>query len=266
MNRQQLYQSIFFRKSIRRYALAPLSDAEFAEVRDFADHAMPLDPAIRVAITYLHAADIVNLLPVRAPHYLCFYSDASAHALLNAGFILQQIDLYLSAVGFGSCWLGVAKPSRHVPQRQDGLEYVIMLAFGRADPSVRLHRDHVSAFERKNLAGITDIAGADWLFEPARLAPSASNSQPWFFSGTLQSIAVCRRKLHLIKAALYHRLNQIDIGIALCHLWLALDQRGLVMDLTYDHHPVPDGFEFVAGIRTSDSIRVTPGTYQIVQI
>jgi hypothetical protein len=254
MTRQQLFQAIFKRKSIRRFSLVPLTAAELAGVREFACQATPLHPAIRFAITELQAPDIVNLLPVRAPHYLCLYSEPAGQALLNAGFLLQQIDLYLSAAGLGSCWLGVAKPSRHVPPRHDGLEFVIMLAFGRADPAIPLHREQAGEFVRKRLPEITDIEGADWLLEPVRLAPSASNSQPWFFSGSLQTITVSRRRLHLIQAALYDRLNQIDTGIALCHLWLTLGQRGLAMQVSYDHRPTADHYEFVA------AISVTPGT------
>ena|GEM_PF-3748051 len=31
---------------------------------------------------------------------------------MNAGFLLQQIDLYLSDSNLASCWLGMAKPSK----------------------------------------------------------------------------------------------------------------------------------------------------------
>ena len=50
--------------------------------------------------------------------------------------------------------------------------------------------------------------------EPARLAPSAVNSQPWFFTHEGDSIHVyCAKKG-----------SRLDIGIALAHLYVANEE------------------------------------------
>src|SRR5690606_38406218 len=100
--------------------------------------------------------------------------------LTNAGYILQQLDLYLSANGLGSCWLGIAKPTKD-ESFFSGLKFVITLAFGK--PAEKLHRNEIGEFNRLPLDKIRDAVGMDNLLEPARLAPSANNSQRWYFTG-----------------------------------------------------------------------------------
>ncbi|MDR3645307.1 MAG: nitroreductase family protein [Clostridia bacterium] len=246
MTNLQLYEVIFRRKSIRKYDMTPLPAAALAELRQFAGTVKPLDEKIRYAFTYLETDDVKNILPIKAPHYICLYSEKKGPYLMNAGFLLQQIDLYLSASGLGSCWLGMAKPSKQVPAQKDGLEYVIMIAFGNADEPI--HRADPSEFHRNSLAAISQIS-EERLLEPARLAPSSSNTQPWFFSGNTQEITVSRKRLNLIKAPFYGRMNQIDIGIALCHLWLSLDHEGEGAVFDFQNAPAPDGYEFMAKVK-----------------
>ena len=166
---------------------------------------------------------------------------------MNAGFLLQQIDLYLSANGLGSCWLGVAKPSKDVPAMKNGLEFVIMLAFGTANEPV--HRTSLAEFKRKSFSTICSISSGNQLLEPVRIAPSATNSQTWFFSGSEDYITVSREKLNLIKAAIYNNMNQIDIGIALAHLWLTCDHLGKPMAIDFEKTPAPSGYEFMANVK-----------------
>ena len=93
-----------------------------------------------------------------------------------------------------------------------------------------------------------------YLRKPVRLAPSASNTQTWFFSGDLNVITVSRKKLNLLKAPLYGNLNQIDIiGIALFHLWLSLDHQGKVVNYDFEKDTAPSGYEFMAKVKISQN-------------
>lgn len=247
MDNKQLYDAIFRRKSIRKYDMAPLPPETVAALQQFTETLIPLNEKIKYELTYLGAQDVKNLLPIKAPHYICIYSEKTDKYLMNTGFLLQQIDLYLSANGLGTCWLGLAKPSKQVPEMKNGLEFVIMIAFGNAIEPV--YREHVSEFKRKPLASMCSIQGAEELIAPVRLAPSASNTQPWFFSGTAEEIVVSREKLNLIKASIYGKMNQVDIGIALFHLWLSFDQQGKSMVLDFDKTTAPDGYEFMVKVK-----------------
>jgi len=142
----------------------------------------------------------------------------------------------------------MAKPSKEVPEHKNGLEFVVMLAFGNSpDP---IHRGATSEFKRNNLSDISTVVGGEDLLEPVRLAPSASNTQSWFFSGEVDAITVSRKKLNLIKAALYGKMNQIDIGIALCHLWLSLDTKGKIPSYDFNKVEVPSGYEFMVKVKS----------------
>jgi nitroreductase len=261
-----LYDGIFRRRSIRRFVMAPIPDDLVGDVRAFAARAVPLDPSIRVEFVVRHETDVRNLLPNEAPHYLCLYSERKGPYLMNAGYLLQQVDLYLSTIGLGSCWLGIAKPNaKAVPAApakaaMHGLDYVIMLAFGR--PAVPLHRTSPAEFNRRSLAEIADLPSLSgftaaaglpdptvWL-EPVRIAPSATNSQPWRFSGSGESLLVGRERLGLLKEPFMGRMNQVDIGIALCHLDLSLAHHGTSAVFDFTKFPAPDGTESMAFVRT----------------
>jgi nitroreductase len=242
MNDEELYTMIFKRRSIRKFDMTPLSEQRLQQIMRFADSVKPLIPNIRFEYSFLTQNDVKNLLPIKAPHYISIYSENKDEYLMNTGFILQQIDLYLSANNIGSCWLGMAKPTKDIPLTRNGMEFVIMLAFG--DTKEELHRNSVLQFKRNSISEITSIKDSEELLEPVRLAPSASNSQPWFFSGDLNKIVVSRRKLGIIKAALYKNMNEIDIGIALCHLNLSIKHKGKSLVYDFTKSDVPSGYEF----------------------
>ena len=251
MTNKQLYEAIFSRKSIRKYDMVPLPDLTIKELQQFADAVTPLDESINYEFLYLSTEDVKNPLPIKAPHYICLYSEKKGNYLMNAGFILQQIDLYLSANNLASCWLGMAKPSKQVPEMKNGLEFIIMLAFGNSNEPV--HRTSTSEFKRKSLSSICSIANSDELLEPVRLAPSASNTQPWFFSGSKNEIIVSREKLNFIKAPIYGKMNQIDTGITLAHLWLSFDHQGKSIKFNFEKSTAPSGFEFMTKVKVGSN-------------
>jgi nitroreductase len=246
MENEQLYKAIFHRKSIRKYDMTPLPATTIAEIQDFANSVEPLDDKVKYEFSYLSTADVKNILPIKAPHYICLYSEKQGNYLMNAGFVLQQIDLYLSANNLASCWLGMAKPSKEVPELKNGMEFVIMIAFGNSNEQI--HREDTSTFNRHKLSEISQISGVDDMIEPVRLAPSASNTQPWFFTGNANEISVSREKLNMIKAVMYGKMNQVDIGIGLCHLWLSLDHQGKSAAFDFNQSVAPKGYEFMVKV------------------
>ncbi len=247
MTNSQLYETMFKRKSIRKYDMTPLDDAAITKIKNYASGIKPLDERIPYEFTYLSSDDVKNLFPIKAPHYICLYSGKKDGHFMNAGFLLQQMDLYFSANNIGSCWLGMAKPSKELPERKDGMEFIMMIAFGKtAEP---LHRSRVSEFKRKGLGEITNIAGMEDVLEPVRLAPSASNSQPWFISGSGDELIVSRKSLNVITSPIFGKFNQIDTGIALFHLWLSLDHQGKIAAFEFKKTEVPKGYDYMATVR-----------------
>lgn len=244
----KLHDVIFRRKSIRKYNMNPLPDDTLEAVKHYVNNIEPLIKGIKVEFGYLSSGDVRNLLPIKAPHYLCIYSEEAENYLMNAGYMLQQADLYLSSQGIGSCWLGMAKPNQNVPGQLNGLDFVIMLAFGNSPEPV--HRRDLSEFKRKNMDEIRNARGADNILASACFAPSASNSQPWFFTGNAERINVYREKLGMIKAVIYDKMNQIDIGIALCHIFVAAKAAGKDPRLIFDEEGLmaPKGYQYMTSV------------------
>ena len=95
------------------------------------------------------------------------------------------------------------------------MECVILLAFGHSEESLR---SGAGDFKRLSLAEISDRV--DTALEPARLAPSSTNCQPWYFTHGDGCIhAYCSLK-GMLRHKLLENMNRIDMGIAFAHLYL----------------------------------------------
>ncbi|MGA2515340.1 MAG: nitroreductase family protein [Thermodesulfobacteriota bacterium] len=245
----KLYETIFKRKSIREYDLTPLDEHTLAEIMAHTNALKPLYDDIKIEMKLLSQKDVKGLFLAKAPHYLAVFSETKDGYLTNVGFMLQQMDLFFSANGMGSCWQGMPKPTKEILNRSK-LEFVILLAFGK--PKEKLHRESVSEFKRKPLREITDIKGADELLEPARLAPSAMNRQQWFFTGGASAIHAYRAKSSFLTAFMFERMSKISVGIAICHVWIAAKHFGkeveFISDKEAQKHP-PSGHEYVITIK-----------------
>ncbi|MBP1743554.1 MAG: nitroreductase [Firmicutes bacterium] len=237
----ELYDYISKRKSVRQYDDRPLDIRAISEILEFVGKAEPLHKEIKKEIQVVSKDEINVFLPVRSPHYLMMTSEPREGYLENAGFLLQQIDLFLSSKGYGSCYVGMALPSKEARSMSE-LEYVIVLAFGR--PAEPLHRTEPSEFKRKPLPEIADLSelmedidsfdAVTDIMDSVRLAPSATNGQPWYMvpdTGRLDFYCV---KLGFIKSIGYRKMNRIDMGAALCHCSLAAEHAGIPSEFIFD--------------------------------
>jgi len=201
-------EAIRKRKSVRKYASEPLDSATLEWVQEQIAAVMPLYPNIRYKIEIVNKTK--GLFNVKAPHYLIFSSHEGEGYLENIGFIGQQLNLSFSERGIGSCWLGTSKP---LENSEPSIPFVIAMAFGTAAEPV--HCD-VSEFKRKPLSAVSE--GEDSRLEAARLAPSAVNSQNWYFVAEKGNIHCYRRKANPLLGFMLTTANQIDMGITLYHI------------------------------------------------
>jgi len=225
------FETIFKRKSVRKYDLNPLDDNILFEIESFVNKVEPLYKNIETEIRIVQKEGVNVLLPIRAPHYLVMNSENKEGYLTNAGYMLQQVDLFLSSKGIGSCYLGMALPTK-VTKKASKLEFVIVLAFGKPEEAV--HRTDISEFKRKALSEITSITDSGQLLEAARLAPSATNSQPWYFTGGKGVVNLYCVKSNIIKAMVYDKMNKIDMGIALYHIAVSANHLGKKIEIIFD--------------------------------
>ncbi len=252
MENTELYETIFKRRSIRNYDLTPLDEDTLKEISSHLTDLKPIDHDIEVELKMVSPDTIKRRMMKKAPHYIAVFSEVKEGYLTNLGFMLQQMDLFLSANGIASCWQGIPRPKKELLESSN-LEFIILIALGKTSES--LYRSSVSEFKRKSLQEISDIKGADELLEAARLAPSAGNSQPWFFTGDKNIIHAYSIKPGFIRGLLAKKYIPIDVGIALCHLNLAAEHLGKKTEVTVDK-TAPDysskGYEYVVSLRLKD--------------
>lgn len=203
---KELEKQIYLRKSCRNYSD---DEIDMSPIHEFISNVKPLNDNINYYYKIFKKGDVSVKTGWKAPYYLALYSEKKENYLENIGFVFQQLSLFLQSIGIGSCWVGMASLKQKDP------DFVIMIAFGK---SLKMTRD-VSEFKRKSLDKISDFE--DEKLVPAQLAPSAINSQPWYFKHTDDGFDVYQVKQNILKRQILKKWNPIDVGIALAHLYVS---------------------------------------------
>ena len=221
------YDTIFKRKSFhlfRGVGTDTISEAELDDIKKAYDGFEPLYPGIRTAIRIVPAKQ-VNFKR-DAEYCILIYSEKKDNYLMNAGYIGEQLDLYLVKNKIGSLWFGIGKTDE---KSMDGLDYVIMIAIHKVNDQSLYRKDMVKA-KRKALSEIWegDTLG---IAEIARFSPSACNTQPWFVKNEEGTLTVYRYKKAgkrgIMPAAAVAFYNRIDIGIYLCILEICMAEKNI---------------------------------------
>ena len=222
-----LNEMIYHRKSCRSFTGKPVDGEMIEKILAFTPK--PLYPEIKVHMEIVSRNQVKCICPWTTPQLIAIYSQETEGYLENIGFLFQQMDLALQALGLGVCWLGLGRMNPKTTTELEGMKFVIMLAFGH--PKGDQLRHNLKEFKRKPMEKITDKA--DPRLEPARLAPSAVNSQPWYFVHEGETIhAYCSK-----------RGNRLDAGIALAHLYVA--NKDSFLFLQAEHAPEVSGHAYI---------------------
>ena len=230
-----LKEMIFHRKSCRSFTGIPVDAVTIETIKAFP--MKPLYPDIKIQWDVVSREQVKCICPWTTPQVIAIYSEKTEGWLENVGFLFQQMDLYLQSRGFGVCWLGLGRMHPKTAPKVEGMQFVIMLAFGY--PKGDQLRHESKEFKRNVPEQITDQV--DIRLEPARLAPSAVNSQPWYFTHEGKTIhAYCARN----KVPGY--MNRIDMGIALSHLYVANEET--FRFFCAENAPTVAGFDYIGSV------------------
>ena len=237
---KELYDYIFRRKSTRVFSPDVLTTEELEEIEGFLKRARHLFPEYH--FRYRIVQDVRKRLPIKAPYYLLIYGEESQSSLMNIGFIFQQMDLFFSSMGIGSCWLGTVKPGT---EKDESPDYRIAIGFGKTPYPP--YRDP-EGFIRKP---VDEISNAwEERIEAARLAPSAVNSQPWFFESVQGELRVYHKKLSPLEKLVSGRWLWVNMGIALAHIYIASEYQGREFLFVQDREkPTLKGLEYIGTIQ-----------------
>ena len=120
------YKTIFKRQSFHTFRGVgdeTITSDELNAIKEAYDAFERLYPDIRTAIRIVPAEKVHFLRG--AEYCILIYSEKKDNYLMNAGYVGEQLDLYLVSQNIGPLWYGLGKPDEKVC---DGMEFVIMIA------------------------------------------------------------------------------------------------------------------------------------------
>ncbi|MGB4660798.1 MAG: nitroreductase family protein [Mobilitalea sp.] len=229
------FEAIFSRRSIRHFREEKLEWDEIADILAYANKLPMLIDGIAIEfklINYIEEKQgFHGPFNVKAPYYICISSEDKEDYLLNAGYLMEQLNLYLVSKGLGTCFM-IANPGKALKDTMK-YKYVVTLAFGKTDKPLyrdcseakRLSENEAVVYKEEVTLDIKQILNA------ARLAPSAYNSQPWRFVVYKNRIHVFAKKNLLINRA-FDYSKMIDMGIMMSNLLLAAEELWVDISLS----------------------------------
>jgi hypothetical protein len=187
--------------------------------------------------------------------------ENSSEHIEKLGYLLEKMVLLATSLGLGTCWLGGtfdrAQFGKAIGLRDDELLPVVT-PLGYARKSMRLQDRAVRLF-----AGSNRRKGWEELFyeadfqhvlsrsaagayavplEMVRIAPSASNRQPWRIVRDGEAFYLYLQRTRGYRNLYNFDLQKIDTGIAMCHFELTARELGLAGRWTVQP-PVPEAGE-----------------------
>ena len=210
----EMKEALYKRQSTRAFDMNGLNTEELKQITDYAESVASLIPGMEVKAEIVGPDDVKAIMKWRAPHYFAIYSDGSDEGVMNAAYIYEQVVVYMTSLGIGSCWATSVSPKNK--DEADGTKWSAVIAFGR--PASGNGWRESGDVKRKSLSEISDKA--DDRLEAARIAPSSMNNQPWYFRHTGDSVEVYCKKQGFLKKWMVSQ-NRVDMGIALGNLKIA---------------------------------------------
>jgi nitroreductase len=222
-----LYEAIFVRKTTRKFDMNPMEQSKLDGILGFTESVPLLFPEINLEYKIITREEALQYfsgsIHVKAPYYFIVTSANKPGYLLNAGYLLQQVSLYLTAKGYGSCYIGMLKQKKGM--EDSSKKYIMTLALGNgehevyrtSDKAKRLPVDDIAIFKSEVSKDIKNIIQA------ARLAPSSMNNQPWRLVVYHNRIHIfCKKNLFL--SSVLNEIKLIDIGICLANIMVAAEE------------------------------------------
>lgn len=231
-----MYDVIYSRRTIRSFLHERIEWEVIDDILKYADSLKMLSEDISVEYKLVSNIErnqgFYGPLSVKAPYYICLSSEKKEDYLLNAGYIMQQLNLYIESKSLGSCFVGNASPGRALKTTMK-YDYVIALAFGKTDRPLYRSSTDAKRYPESDIVVYKEEVSSDIrkLLDAARLAPSMYNLQPWRFVVYRNRIHVFARKNVLI-ARLLDNNKMIDMGIMLANLLLAAEELWVDVKVT----------------------------------
>lgn len=218
------YEAIYMRKSVREFQDKQITAEDKNDILEYMNTLPPFIEGLSWQIQFVeNEKEFSGLWKVKAPAYLVFSCEnQSGEAYCNAGYVLENLLLYMQTKEIGSCyqgglrWKKAPKGSMHV---------LMIVAVGYGEKEITRKLQDFNRKPIKRLIKAREEYSSDMLqiLEAGRLAPSSMNGQPWSFVVYHNRIHIFVEEKGLIKQVAKQN-NLLDIGICICHMALAAEE------------------------------------------
>lgn len=241
------------RKSIRTYKEEPISQELIQKLTNYTDNVKaPFDTKMRFKIVGVNNSGSDMKLGTYgvikgAKTFMCAVVEKGNRYEENVGYALEKVILYATSLGLGTCWLGGtfkrAEFGKALGLREDeSIPAITPIGYAKANRSLldtimvmgagsKNRKDWMELFFDKDFNKPLKKEEAEKfeeVFDMVRIAPSASNKQPWRIvkNGNSFHFFLCRNKGY--GKALSFDIQRLDIGIAMCHFESMINKLGIL--------------------------------------
>ena len=223
-----MFEAIFSRKSIHHFIQEKLEWDVIADVLAFADSLPMFIEGMAVEFKLVSNIEAKQgfhgPLAIKAPYYICISSEVKDDYLINAGYLMQQLNLYITSKGLGACFVELASPGKSLKSTMK-YDYVVALAFGKTSEALYRQSSEAKRLPEKDVIVYKEEVTPDikQILTAARLAPSIYNSQPWRFVVYKNRIHIFAKKNVLLTRVLDFN-KKLDMGVMMANLLLAAEE------------------------------------------
>lgn len=180
-----------------------------------------------------------------AQEFVAAIVDSEVNNLEQLGYALEKLVLYATSLGLGTCWLGgtfkkgdfeklvglegneimpIVSPIGYPKEQGSYIEH-----FMRYAARSNQRKEMRELFYQENFNTPIEVEEGIYLdaLEAVRLAPSASNKQPWRILRNEDKYHFFLKSNTGYSEALGFNIQRIDMGIAMCHFEMVLNENGI---------------------------------------
>lgn len=229
----ELYDAIFYRKSIEFYSTKPITEFLMKEVKRLCSDITYLNTNLNIKAHVIDRGHLINFstdnkIHIKAPHYILVTSNEGEDYLENIGYALQEVTLEMACLGLGTTWLKCMLNREEIEEfvnldKIDGkdeseIEYPqAIIAFGYPDQGEALFRSASAVHDRHKMKHICKKYDEKWFnaLNALRVAPSINNCQPWTLEARENGFDLFENE-HKKRLEL-EKYSKISMGVALKH-------------------------------------------------
>jgi CRISPR/Cas system-associated protein endoribonuclease Cas2 len=220
----RIIEALYSRKSVRNYVDQIVDDSVINKIRRRIENIEPLYKNEKVDI---FISDYCKK-SFYAPYYIGAYTSGTKEGKINAGYVMQQLSVYLTSIGLGSCFQ--AKNVVFREENTNGNILTLSMAFGYPNGELCRDEEDIRRLNLNKICVFKENANkeVEYLLNIARIAPSSYNTQPWrmvVYNNRIHIFAKRRKLLYIDK------YTYVNIGIILGNISLGAEEAWI--DINY---------------------------------